>query len=70
MNNPYILSAISGICIYIFSTLLQKSNNKEVEKIENVKLSIIVMIGVFAILHFYEKETLQVLSEPFISSQD
>ena len=56
--------------IYILNTLLQKNKNKEVEKIENIKLSIIVMIGVFALLHFYEKETSPMLSEPFISSQD
>ena len=70
MNNPYILCAISGLCIYIFNTILQKSQNKEVEKMENIKLSVIVMIGVFALLHFYEKESLPILSEPFISSQD
>ena len=69
MNNPYILAAISGICIYIFNALLQKSKNKDVDKIENCKLSVFVIIGVFFTLHFYEKETLQVLSEPFISSQ-
>jgi hypothetical protein len=52
------------------NTMLQKLKNKDVEKLENLKLSIMVMIGAFAILHFYEKETLPVLSEPFISSQD
>ena len=70
MNNILVLCLISGICVYIMNTMLQKLKNKDVEKLENLKLSIMVMIGAFTILHFYEKETLPVLSEPFISSQD
>ena len=69
MNNPYVLSFISGIVIYIFNIILQKSKNKEVEKLESIKLAVIVMIGVFALLHYYEKEISPILSEPFISSQ-
>ena len=70
MNNPYFISAISGIIVYIVQLLLKNSKGETIHKMDMVKISLVVSIGVFAILGFYEREKLPILTEPFISSSE
>lgn len=70
MNNPYFLSALSGFIVYITQLLIKKSKGEKADKLDMLKLALIVTIGVFGILSFYERERPPTLNEPFISSSE
>lgn len=68
MNNPYFLSALSGFVVYITQLLIKKSKGEKTDKMDMIKIALIVSIGVFCLLSFYERENPPTLNEPFISS--
>ena len=68
MNNPYFLSALAGLCVFIFQVILKKSKNLVVDRAEILKLAAASTAITFGILHFYERPLEPVLNEPFTSS--
>ena len=70
MNNPYILSAIGGLSVYITAFVIHNigSKDKTFNKTDAIKISLFVIILIFLSLTVYEKSPNPVLKEPFISS--
>ena len=67
-NNPYFMSLLIGILVFIVMSLYKKSKNEDVNRTECFKMSAIFSLLSFGALQVYDKKPSPIMTEPFISS--
>ena len=67
-SNPYFISIAVGFLVFIAVVLTKRAKSEDVQRSDILKIAAVVSALTFCALHIYEKPSVPVLAEPFISS--